>query len=224
MPCLIKICGVTTEEIAVEAATLGAGMIGFVFFPKSPRFIDAEGAERIVTTVKWASEERGVAPPQFAGLFVDGGEKALAEAAPFLSHFQFHGHESPERCAAMGAEFGVDVIKAIAVGGPADIAAAAEFAEAADMLLFDGRAPKGAERPGGNAVAFDWKLVKAYAGETPFLLAGGLDAGSVAAAINAAKGSPAFVGVDVSSGVESAPGEKDAAKIAAFIAAAQKAF
>ncbi|MBI1364425.1 MAG: phosphoribosylanthranilate isomerase [Alphaproteobacteria bacterium] len=221
---LIKICGVRSEEIGVEAASLGADLIGFVFFPKSPRYVAPEAAESIVTAVKRAADEEGFNPPHFVGLFVDAGEKALAEAAPFLSHFQFHGHEGPERCAAMSAEFGVEVIKALPVGAPGDLAAAADYAGAADMLLFDAPQPKNADRPGGNGVAFDWSALKDYAGETPFLVGGGLDAANVAQAIKAAGGSPAFAGVDVSSGVESAPGKKDAAAIAAFIKASRQAF
>lgn len=222
MPGIIKICGVRTEEIAVEAAARGAAMIGFVFFPKSPRYITPEAAESIVTEVKRAGEMDGFEPPRFVGLFVDGGEKALAEAAHFLSLFQFHGHEDPERCSAMAAEFGVEVIKAIPVAEERDVAGANEFVGAADMLIFDSKAPKGADRPGGHGAAFDWKLLAAYAGETPFLLAGGLDAKNVAAAMKAAKKSSAFAGVDVSSGVETRPGQKDAGLVAEFIEAAQK--
>ncbi|HXI85875.1 MAG TPA: phosphoribosylanthranilate isomerase, partial [Parvularculaceae bacterium] len=155
---LIKICGVRSEEIAVGAALLGVDLIGFVFFPKSPRHVGPEAAETIVTAVKRAAEEKGVAAPHFVGLFVDAGEKTLAEAAPFLSHFQFHGHEGPERCAAMSAEFGVEVIKAIPVASADDVAGAGEFEGAADMLLFDAAAPKAAEKPGGNGVRFDWDL------------------------------------------------------------------
>jgi phosphoribosylanthranilate isomerase len=224
MPSLIKICGVKTGDIATEAAQSGADMLGFVFFPKSPRYVTPEIAESIVTEVKRSAEENGFAAPRFAGLFVDAGEKALAEAAPFLSHFQFHGHESPERCSAMSAEFGVDVIKAIPIGAAGDLAAANGFLGAADMLLFDARPPKGADRPGGHGAKFDWALAGGYAGETPFLIAGGLDAKNVGAAIKAARKSFAFAGVDVSSGVEKRPGEKDAASVAAFIEAARKAF
>lgn len=224
MSALIKICGVKTEEIAIEAARRGAGMLGFVFYPKSPRYISPEDAERIVTEVKRASEETGFEAPRFAGLFVDGGEKALAEAAPFLTHFQFHGHESPERCSAMSAEFGVEVLKAIPVSEAGDIAGAKAFVGAADMLIFDSRPAKGADRPGGHGAKFDWSLVAGYAGETPFLLAGGLDAKNVGAAIKAARKSFAFAGVDVSSGVETRPGEKDAALVAEFIEAARTSF
>lgn len=223
MPRLIKICGIASEETAVSAAAAGADLLGFVFFTKSPRNIAPERAEEIVSQVKWASEDRGVALPRFVGLFVDAGEKLMAETAPFLSHFQFHGHEDAERCAGMGAEFGVEIIKALPVGSADDLAAADAFADAADLLLFDARAPKGAEKPGGNGAAFDWSLLAGYRGETPFLVGGGLDAANVAAAAKAAGAHPAFAGVDVSSGVESAPGRKDAALIEAFIKAARGA-
>jgi phosphoribosylanthranilate isomerase len=173
--------------------------------------------------VKRAAENQGFTPPRFVGLFVDGGEKALAETAPFLSHFQFHGHESPERCSAMAHEFGVEVIKAIPIAEPSDIAAANNFAGAAEMLIFDSRPPKGADRPGGHGAEFDWSIAARYDGETPFLLAGGLDAANVSKAVKAAKKSRAFAGVDVSSGVEKRPGEKDPERVAAFIDAAKKA-
>lgn len=124
----------------------------------------------------------------------------------------------------MSAEFGVEVMKAIPIGEAGDLANADSFVGAADMLIFDSRAPKGAERPGGHGAPFDWTIAGAYRGETPFLLAGGLDASNVGGAVKAAKASPSFAGVDVSSGVETRPGEKDAARVAEFIAAAKKSF
>ncbi len=219
----VKICGVTTPQSALVAAEAGADLIGFVFFHKSPRAIAPEAAEEIVTEVKRACYDKGAEPPHFVGLFVDAGEKLLAEAAPFLTHFQFHGREDAERVAEIGAEFAMEMIKALPVAGAGDLAAAAEFAEAADMLLFDARAPTGAERPGGHGQAFDWSALQHYRGATPFLLAGGLDTDNVAAAIAAARASATFAGVDVSSGVETRPGVKDAAKIRAFIATARGA-
>lgn len=221
MPGLVKVCGVKTVDAALAATEAGADLIGFVFFHKSPRAIAPEAAEEIVTEIKRTCYDKGAEPPQFVGLFVDAGEKLLAEAAPFLTHFQFHGREDAERVAEIGAEFGIEMIKALAVSGADDLVAAAEFQDAADMLIFDARAANGAERPGGNGAAFDWRLLQHYAGATPFLVAGGLDAANVAAAIAAAKARDSFAGVDVSSGVESAPGVKDAAKIAAFIKAAR---
>lgn len=221
---LVKICGVRTTAHALAAVRAGADLVGFVFVPKSPRAIRPDDANDIVTEIKQMSFDEGFALPKFCGLFVDAGEKLLSEAAPFLSHFQFHGHEDAERVAEIRAEFGLEVIKAIGVAEASDFSATASFAEAADMLIFDSRPPKGAPLPGGNGEAFDWSILKHYQAETPFLLAGGLNPGNVANAIKAAKGHTAFAGVDVSSGVETKPGDKDEALIAAFVKAAKAAF
>lgn len=218
---LVKICGVKDSAIAIAAARSGADMLGFVFFRKSPRFITTEAAEAIILDLKQASFDDGFPMPQLVGLFVDAGEKELSEAAPLLTHFQFHGHESAERCREMGAEFGVDIIKAIPVTEAADIADAKSFEGAADIVLFDAKPPPGAGRPGGHGVSFDWKLLAAYDGDTPYIVAGGLTPENVAAAVKGQKGRDAFLGVDVSSGVESAPGVKDAARVEAFIKAAK---
>ena len=214
----VKICGVKDSETALAAARAGAEYLGFVFFRKSPRFIAAETAEDIVLAVKDASFDEGFVMPNLVGLFVDAGEKELSQAAPFLTHFQFHGHETPERVAELGAEFGVDVIKAVPVGRADDLSLADDFSEAADILLFDAKPPPGAARPGGHGVAYDWSMLSAYGGDTPYLVAGGLTPDTVAAAIAAQKNAAAFLGVDVSSGVETAPGVKSAALIKDFIA------
>jgi phosphoribosylanthranilate isomerase len=221
---LVKICGVRTVDHALSAARAGADLIGFVFVANSPRAVAPDLANDIVTEVKQLSYEEGFALPKFCGLFVDAGEKLLGEAAPFLSHFQFHGHEDAERINEIRDEFGVELIKAVGVAGADDFEGVGALAEAADMLLFDARPAKRASLPGGNGEAFDWSLLKHYQGETPFLLAGGLTPESVASAINAAKGHTAFGGVDVSSGVEVKPGDKDEALIEAFIKAAKAAF
>ena len=217
----VKICGVRDLQTAIAAAEAGADYLGFVFFRKSPRFLTAEAAEDIIVELKQASFDDGFALPKLVGLFVDAGEKELSETAPFLSHFQFHGHEDAARCADMGAEFAVEVIKAIPVSEPADIAAADEFADAADILLFDAKPPPGAARPGGHGAVFDWTALKSYGGETPYLVAGGLSPDNVAAAIAAQKNAAAFLGVDVSSGVETAPGAKDVALVKSFISKAK---
>ena len=216
----VKICGVNTLESGLAAARAGADYLGFVFFRKSPRFITPEAAEELIVELKQTSFDEGFALPKLVGLFVDAGEMELSEAAPFLTHFQFHGHESPERCEEMGVNFAVDVIKAVPVTTADDIAPADEFAEAADILLFDAKPPPGAGLPGGNGVSFDWRLLASYAGETPYLVAGGLSPENVAEAIAAQK-SAAFLGVDVSSGVEAAPGKKDDALIEGFVKAAK---
>lgn len=219
---LVKICGVKDGETAIAAARAGADFLGFVFFRKSPRFVTAEAAEEIILDLKQASFDEGFALPRLVGLFVDAGEKELSEAAPLLTHFQFHGHENAERCRELGAEFGVEVIKAIPVTGADDAAAASAFEEAADIILFDAKPPPGAARPGGHGVSFDWSALSAYKGETPFLIAGGLTPENVAEAVSDKTGHGAFLGVDVSSGVETAPGAKDVGLINAFIAAAKK--
>lgn len=213
----VKICGVSSIDTALTAARAGADYLGFVFFRKSPRFISAEAAEEIVVELKQTSFEEGFELPKLVGLFVDAGEKELAQAAPFLTHFQFHGHETPARAEELGAEFAVDVIKAIPVSGAEDLSLAKEFADAADMLLFDAKPPPGAARPGGHGVVFDWSVLSAYDGAAPYLVAGGLTAENVQEAIAAQKNCAAFLGVDVSSGVEQAPGEKDDALVKAFV-------
>ena len=219
----VKICGVKDSETALAAARAGADYLGFVFFRKSPRFIAAETAEDIVLAVKDASFDEGFAMPNLVGLFVDAGEKELSQVAPFLTHFQFHGHETPERVMELGAEFGVDVIKAVPVGRADDLSLADDFSEAADILLFDAKPPPGAARPGGHGVAYDWSMLAAYSGDTPYFVAGGLTPETVAAAIAAQKNAAAFLGVDVSSGVETAPGVKSSALIQDFIAKSKQA-
>ncbi len=219
----VKICGIKDSRTAVAAAKAGADYLGFIFFRKSPRCISAEQAEDMTMALKEASFEEGFALPRLVGLFVDAGEKEIAEAAPFLTHFQFHGHESPERVEELGVEFAVDVIKAIPVGEKGDVALADEYAEAADMLLFDAKPPPGAGRPGGHGVAYDWSMISAYAGETPYLVAGGLTPDNVNSAVAAQQKAAAFRGVDVSSGVERAPGVKDIDAVKAFISKAKSA-
>ncbi|MCB2098903.1 MAG: phosphoribosylanthranilate isomerase [Parvularculaceae bacterium] len=221
--CFVKICGVKTIDCAIAAARAGADMIGFVFVAKSPRAVATDLANDIVTEVKQRSYDEGFGVPKFCGLFVDAGEKLLGEAAPFLTHFQFHGHEDAERVDEIRSAFGLEIIKAVAVAEASDFDGLDALADAADMLLFDARPPKGAVLPGGNGKPFDWSLLKRYRGETPFLLAGGLTSETVAAAIAAAKGHTAFAGVDVSSGVEVRPGEKDEGLIEAFVKAAKAA-
>ena len=222
-PILVKICGVKTAEAAIDAARAGADFVGFVFAPKSPRAIAPELASEIVTEVKQACYEEGFALPKFTGLFVDAGEKLLAETAPFVSHFQFHGHEDAARVTEIRDAFGVEVLKAVGVSTKEDLDRIGALAEASDMMILDAKPPRGAEREGGNGVAFDWSLVSHYPSQTPFLLAGGLTPETVASAIAAGCGHTAFAGVDVSSGVEIRLGEKDRKLMQAFIAAAKRA-
>jgi len=206
----VKICGLKTPE-AVDAVIAGkAAYAGFVFFDKSPRFLFPAAARAL----------RMRLPPAIkaVALLVDPTDEILASTidgmAPDL--LQLHGAESPARVAAIRERFGLPVIKALPVASKADLAAVTGFAAVADLLLFDAKPLPGDTRPGGNARAFDWGLLKGLAPGRPWLLAGGLTPDTLGAAI-AASGAPA---VDVSSGVERAPGEKDPALIRAFLAAA----
>lgn len=214
---LVKICGIKTVEHGLAAARAGVDMIGIVFVPKSPRALSPEQASNLVTDIKHACYDEGFAMPDVVGLFVDAGEKLLAETAPFVTAFQLHGHEDPERVAELADDFGQDLIKAIPVGDKVDWARVGEFAEVSDMLLFDAQPPRGADLTGGNGVAFDWSLLSNYGGATSFLLAGGLSPENVEDAIASARRHTAFAGVDVSSGVEASPGQKDSALIVDFI-------
>lgn len=213
----VKICGVRDIETALTAARAGADFLGFVFFRKSPRFLTAEAAEDIIVELKQVSFDEAFSLPKLVGLFVDAGEKELSEVAPYLTHFQFHGHEDAERCAEMGSEFAVDIIKAVPVAGPADIEKANAFADATDIILFDAKPPPGAARPGGHGIAYDWASLAGYKGETPYMVAGGLTPDNVKEAVASQAGASGFLGVDVSSGVESAPGRKDDKLIEAFV-------
>lgn len=220
---LVKICGVTRTSDALAAARAGADFVGFVFAAKSPRAIAPDGASDIVTEIKQRCYEEGFALPKFCGLFVNAGEKELAETAPFLTHFQFQGQEDADRLREIREEFAVEVIRAVGVAEPGDFDGIADLAAAADLLLFDAKPPKGSERAGGHGVAFDWSLLSHYRGDTPFLLAGGLTPQNVGGAIKSALTHPAFAGVDVSSGVELKLAEKDETRIADFLAAARAA-
>lgn len=212
---LIKICGLTDEEAVETAAEAGADFLGFVFFPKSPRAVTAD---RVV-------EMTADLPPDIwdevktVGLFVDPEDADLDAVFRVLrlDVVQLHGHETPERVEFIRLEYGVEVIKAIGVATADDLDAAKPYAGVADYLLFDAKPPAGADRPGGNAVSFPWEVMQQWQDDTgtPWFLAGGLTPETVAEAMRQS-GAP---GVDVSSGVEVAPGEKDPALVAGFIAA-----
>lgn len=210
----VKICGISTRAALAAAVDGGAALIGLVFYPPSPRSVAIADAAALAAAV----------PPRVerVGVFVDPGDSLLAEAAArvALSALQLHGRESPRRVREIRARFGLPAIKAIPVAGEDDLARAGEYAGAADRLLFDARPPAGAPDalPGGNGAAFDWRLVAGRSWPGPWLLSGGLTPENVAEAA-AASGAPA---VDVSSGVESAPGVKDSSRIAAFLAAAAR--
>jgi phosphoribosylanthranilate isomerase len=213
MPSTIKICGLSTAETVEAALDAGADMIGFVFFEKSPRFVGLDLARSL------AELARGEA--KIVALSVDPSDRMLAAIVRALApdFLQLHGLEAPERVAEVHRLFGVPTIKAIGVAQAPDFARAIAYEQAANWLLIDAKPPNGAVLPGGNGIPFDWRLARGFAPAKPWLLSGGLDADNVADAI-ALSGAR---GVDVSSGVESAPGVKDPRKIVAFIERARLA-
>jgi len=213
MALLVKICGLRTPETLDVALDAGADLVGFVFFAPSPRNVSFDQARALGRRVA----ERA----QKVALSVDAGDPLLAASIEALrpDWLQLHGHESPERVAAIKARFGLPVIKAIAIETASDLARISIYAGVADRLLFDARPPRDATRPGGLGRRFDWRLLANLDPGLPFMLSGGLDAGNVAEALAVTR-APA---VDVSSGVERAPGEKDPEKIRAFIRAAREA-
>jgi phosphoribosylanthranilate isomerase len=206
----VKICGLSDEDSIDAAIEAGADYIGLVFFAKSPRAVTPELAAELV---QLCDEVKKV------GLFVDPDDALLDEVLTQLrlDLVQLHGSETPERVEYIRQEYGVPVMKVIPVSSAEDLAQAAAFEEVADWLLFDAKPPKDAVLPGGNAVSFDWTILKGFKSKLPWMLAGGLTADNVAEAVKVT-GAKA---VDVSSGVESAPGVKDADKIRAFVKTAK---
>lgn len=210
-PPLIKICGIATPEALDAAIHSRADFAGFVFFPPSPRHVDAHAAAALAA--------RGGGAIGRVGLFVDADDALIAESvqAGRLDALQLHGEETPERAAELRSRFGLPVWKALPVAAHADVDRAAAYRDAADLILFDAKTPKDAALPGGMGLRFDWSLLAAYREKMAWGLAGGLTPANVAQAI-AQTAAPL---VDTSSGVESAPGVKDPAKIVAFCAAAR---
>ena len=207
----VKICGLkTTADVAAVAAS-GAAYAGFVFFAKSPRNL----------TIPAARELALAAPVGLAkvALVVDADDvflDAITEAMP-LDMLQLHGHESPDRVAEVRARYGLPVMKAVGVADEGDLAAVFDYSLVADQILVDAKPPKNADLPGGNGLSFDWRLVAQRRWLRPWMLAGGLTPDNVAEAIRLTNARQ----VDVSSGVEAAPGVKDAGRITAFVKAAQ---
>ncbi len=208
----VKICGLKTrEDIAVTAAA-GAAYVGLNFFPKSPRSVTIPEARELTL---WAPE--GLCK---VALVVDADDAtldAIVEAVP-LDMLQLHGHESPERVAEVRMRYGLPVMKAVGVADEGDLAPLLDYSLVADQLLIDAKPPKGAALPGGNGLTFDWRLVAQRRWLRPWMLAGGLTPENVAEAVRLTNARQ----VDVSSGVESAPGVKDHGKIAAFVRAARE--
>ncbi|MFC7735317.1 phosphoribosylanthranilate isomerase [Roseomonas sp. GCM10028921] len=213
----VKFCGLNDAAGLEAAVAAGAAMIGLVFFPPSPRHVTPAQAAALLSRAP-APGEGG---PRRVGLFVNATDDEIASVlaeAP-LDILQLHGEESPARSAAIRARFGLPVMKALGIASAEDLALLPAYAEAVDRFLLDAKPPPGASLPGGNALSFDWSLLAGRAVPRPWLLAGGLTPGNVAAAIRATRPE----GVDVSSGVEAARGRKDPALIAAFAEAVQAA-
>jgi phosphoribosylanthranilate isomerase len=211
VPAKVKICGVRTPAIVETAAEAGADYVGFVFFEKSPRCLTLAAAKSLARAARGRIGTVAVlVDPDDA--FID---RVVETVGPDL--LQLHGSETPERVAAIRARAKLPVMKAVAVASAADVAAARAFAASADHILFDAKAGAGAPLPGGNGVAFDWSALQGFG--TPFALSGGLTPDTVGEAITVT--GAAFV--DVSSGVERAPGEKDAELVKRFIRAAKGA-
>ena len=213
MSLLVKICGLKTPEALDAALLAGADMVGFVFFEASPRHLSLDAARALGDRVKGRARK--------VALSVDADDALLSSVIGALKPdlLQLHGKESPQRVADVHARFGLPVMKAIAVETRDDLSRVTGYAKVADWILFDARAARDATRPGGLGKPFDWRLLENLDPKVPFMLSGGLDAGNVAEAIRITR-APA---VDVSSGVERAPGEKDPDKIRAFIRAARLA-
>ncbi len=209
----VKICGIKTAQAAAAAVNGGADYIGLNFYPHSPRALSPKQAHALAAQIP--------ARVKKVALVVDADDATLGEicAAVPLDLLQLHGNESPERVARIKALFGLPVMKTVKVADAGDINAAQAYGLIADRLLFDAKAPssmKGA-LPGGNALVFDWTLLAGRSWPVPWMLAGGLHAGNLAAAVHASHARA----VDVASGVEDKPGVKNPAKIQAFLDAAR---
>ncbi|KIC21478.1 phosphoribosylanthranilate isomerase [Leisingera sp. ANG-Vp] len=207
----VKICGLKTPQHIAAAAEAGAAYAGFVFFPKSPRNVSLEQAAALAAEAPF-----GLCKVALTVNATDAELDAINDAVP-LDMLQLHGKETPERVAEVRARYGLPVMKAVGIADASDIPQIALYEQVADQLLIDAKPPKEAELPGGNGLAFDWRLLagRKY-WQKPWMLAGGLTPDNVAEAIRMTGARQ----VDVSSGVESAPGEKDASLIESFTKAA----
>lgn len=208
----VKICGLRSRAEVGTAAEAGAAYVGLVFFPPSPRHLTLADARWIVGAVP-----AGVTR---VALTVDPTDEALETllAAVEIDMLQLHGRESPERVAELRQRAGRPVMKAVGISGEADLAALDDYERVADQLLVDARPPRGAAAPGGNGLAFDWQLIRGRRWKRPWMLAGGLTPENVAEAVRLTRADQ----VDVSSGVESRPGYKDTARVAAFVQSARE--
>jgi phosphoribosylanthranilate isomerase len=213
MSVLIKICGLKSPMGLDAAMEAGADLVGFVFFAPSPRHIGFEAVRALAQRVRAGVRKVAVS--------VDANDELLKQCIDALKPdlLQLHGRETPERVAVIRSRFRLPVMKALPITARADLSSVHLYAKVADLLMFDARAPRGATRPGGLGQAFDWRLLEGLDLSVPFVLSGGLDAANVGEALHITRAD----GLDVSSGVEHAPGQKDADKIRAFIRAAREA-
>lgn len=211
MSLVVKICGLSTRETLDAALEAGADMVGFVFFPPSPRHLALDMARELGRQVG----QRAVR----VALTVDADDATLQAVVEALQPdiLQLHGDETPARLVGIKRKFGREVMKALPVERAADLAILPDYVGVADRILFDARPPKGATRPGGLGAVFDWHLLENLDLKLPFMVSGGLHAGNVAEAIRVTGAG----GVDVSSGVERAPGVKDVQMIRDFVRAAR---
>ena len=211
MSLIVKICGLSTRETLDVALDSGADMVGFVFFPPSPRHLALDVARDLGQAVKGRAAK--------VALTVDADDATLADVVDALQPdlLQLHGRESPARLRDIKQKFALPVMKALPVETSADLAVLPGYAGVADRILFDARAPKDATRPGGLGAVFDWHVLENLDLKIPFMVSGGLHAGNVAEAVRVTRAG----GVDVSSGVERTPGHKDPEMIRAFIRAAR---
>jgi len=209
----IKICGLMTPDALDAALDAGADFVGFVFFPPSPRHLGWEAARVLGARVRGRARK--------VALSVDAADEFLAAAIEALKPdmLQLHGKETPERVAVVRSRFRLPVMKALPIAERSDLSPIRLYASVADRLLFDARPPREATRPGGLGRSFDWTLLAGVDPGVPFMLSGGLDAGNVAEALRVTRAGA----VDVSSGVERSPGDKDPEKIRAFVRAARAA-
>jgi phosphoribosylanthranilate isomerase len=202
----IKICGLKTKEALEAALAGGASHVGFIFFPKSPRFVDPAAAGVLRTLA--AGKATAVA------VTVDADDETLDAIVAGMSPdmLQLHGSESPRRLAEIKSRYRLPVMKALAIREAGDLSAIPRYKGIADRFLFDAKPPKGSELPGGNGVSFDWSLLAGLDPSVDYMLSGGLNADNIGDAL--ARLHPS--GIDISSGIERAPGEKDAGLIEAF--------
>ena len=213
MSLIVKICGLSTRETLDVALEAGADMVGFVFFPASPRHLRLEAARELGKQAKGRALK--------VALTVDADDATLANIVEALQPdiLQLHGRETVARLRDIKQNFGLPVMKAIAVESTSDLAPLPGYAAVADRILFDARAPREATRPGGLGAVFDWHVLEKLDLRLPFMVSGGLNAENVAEAVRVTRAG----GVDVSSGVERAAGIKDPEMIRAFIRAARMA-